>query len=174
MSLFGVTSLCLSHLSYIARLIPRIQPVSAGTERNAGDGLELPYTPRLFFRSLRVLVGPGAAGGLMMGGAHRAPCTGGCSVGGRSPSQPPGSRLRWSLVIPAKTYTVVSNSFSSPSAGTGTLCLVTLPPSSRRPTYLEHANSFVKFAKAKGGAPRTRLEQPYPTLVRARYQNTRS
>ena len=79
-------------------------------------------------------------------------------------------------MIPAKTYTVVSNSFIAEGRD-GYLEFGNIATELKKNTYLEYANSFVKFAKAKGGAPRTRLEQPSnprassaPVVVRARYQ----
>ena len=84
------------------------------------------------------------------------------------------SRLEadWSLVIPAKTYTVVSNSFIAEGRD-GYLVFGNIATELKKNTYLEYANSFVKFAKAKGGAPRTHVSNNHPTLVlRARYQNT--
>ena len=88
------------------------------------------------------------------------------------------SRLEadWLLVIPAKTYTVVSINFLA-GGRDGYLEFGNIATELKKNTYLEYANSFVKFAKAKGGAPRTRLEQPSnprassaPVVVRARYQ----
>ena len=82
------------------------------------------------------------------------------------------SRLEadWSLVIPAKTYTVVSNSFIAEGRD-GYLVFGNIATELKKNTYLEYANSFVKFAKAKGGAPRTHVSNNHPTLVlRARYQ----
>jgi len=61
------------------------------------------------------------------------------------------SRLEaeWSLVIPAKTYTVVSNSFIAEGRD-GYLEFGNIATELKKNTYLEYANSFVKFAKAKG------------------------